>query len=438
MHAYPFVTLHQTAAIYGVNSRRLERTPGEYEHLSSKNEILAYYEAVLNDLLATGRVSFFPLTEANIAGPRPRQFKSLINGAISTVSDNAKIVDATYTRTQVPSTHGAHLRYAVEEGVDLVPINDLPSRAISANWECYCVIGAGKTGIDAVLWLLGNGVAPRRIKWITPNDSWLFVREAVTPPFFYMNHLSSQGLFALIDSTFPVIDDLTHKSLVASFEKAGLLARIDPNMAPTKFKGATASRSEIKQLRRVRDIGGIVRLGRVLKLAASGGSIQATLEQGKLELPKRTLFVDCSTDGTVATRAVPVFNASKITLQTIWSHIPLSAAAIARLEAQGGSDAEKNKLATVIPFATGGANARRDISRIAYQLEVAKETWKQDRKFWNWLTSSRLMAETHSTGLWISVWKSLKRPKTALRLVKMNQKLAPALRRVCIQEGGDC
>ena len=123
------MTLHQSASFYGVNSRPLERTPGEYKYLSSKNDILAYYEAVRDDLLATGRVRYFPLSEADIAGPRPRQFKSLVSGAISTVSDNAKIVDATYTRTQVPSTHGAHLRYAVEEGVDLVPINDLPSRA---------------------------------------------------------------------------------------------------------------------------------------------------------------------------------------------------------------------------------------------------------------------------------------------------------------------
>ena len=63
------MTLHQTASMYGVNSRRLERTPGEYEHLSSKTEILAYYEAVLDDLLATGRVRFFPLSNADIAGP---------------------------------------------------------------------------------------------------------------------------------------------------------------------------------------------------------------------------------------------------------------------------------------------------------------------------------------------------------------------------------
>ncbi len=432
------MTLHQSASYYGVNSRPLERMPGEYAHLSSKNEILAYYEAVLDELIATGRLRFFPLSDADVTGPHPRQFKSLVTGAISAVSDNAKIVDATYTRTQVPSTHGAHLRYAVEEGVDLVPINDLPSRAASADWECYCVVGAGKTGIDAVLWLLSNGVAPGRITWITPNDSWLLVREAMTPPYFYMSERSSQSLFDLVDSIFPVLDDLTHESLVASFETAGVLARIDPNMEPTKFKGATASRSEITQLRRIRDTGGIVRLGRVLKLAASGNSIQATLEKGKIELPKRTLFVDCSTDGTMATRAVPVFNASKITLQTLWWHVPLSTAAIAHLEAQGTSDAEKNKLATVIPFPAGGANARRYTARVIYQIEVTKETWKQDRKFWNWLASSRLMAETHSTGLWASVWELLKRPKTALRLIKIKDKLAPALRRVCIQEGGDC
>ena len=176
------MTLHQTAAVYGVNSRHLERTHGDYEHLSSKSEILAYYEAVLDDLLATGRVAYFPLSEADIGGPQPHLFKSLVTGAISAVFDKAKIVDATYTQGTIPSLHGAHLRYSVEEGIDLVPVNDLPRRAASADWAYYCIVGAGKTSMDAIIWLLENGVAPERITWITPNDSWSSC-EAATPRF---------------------------------------------------------------------------------------------------------------------------------------------------------------------------------------------------------------------------------------------------------------
>merc|ERR1712232_933197 len=57
--AYPYVRLHQPSAFYGVNSRKLERSE-DFNELASRNEVLAYYEAVLEGFLATGRVRFFP------------------------------------------------------------------------------------------------------------------------------------------------------------------------------------------------------------------------------------------------------------------------------------------------------------------------------------------------------------------------------------------
>ena len=94
MHAYPFVTLHQTAAFYGVNSQHLERTPGEYEHLSSKSEILAYYEAVLDELLATGRLRFFPLSDADITGPNLPTMLGIDEGLQSTGESGLRPVDS--------------------------------------------------------------------------------------------------------------------------------------------------------------------------------------------------------------------------------------------------------------------------------------------------------------------------------------------------------
>ena len=40
----------------------------------------------------------------------------------------------------------------------------------------YVVIGAGKTGIDALLHLLDIGVNPESIMWIISNDCWYFNR----------------------------------------------------------------------------------------------------------------------------------------------------------------------------------------------------------------------------------------------------------------------
>ena len=41
----------------------------------------------------------------------------------------------------------------------------------------YCIIGAGKTGMDSVCFLLRSGVHPDTITWIRPRDTWLFVRD---------------------------------------------------------------------------------------------------------------------------------------------------------------------------------------------------------------------------------------------------------------------
>ena len=45
----------------------------------------------------------------------------------------------------------------------------------------YVIIGAGKTAVDACLWLLEIGVSPDDIRWIKPRESW------------YLNRVFAQG-----------------------------------------------------------------------------------------------------------------------------------------------------------------------------------------------------------------------------------------------------
>ena len=70
--AYPFVRLHQPAEWYGVNSKALGRGGSD---LASKAQILAYYELVMEDLISTGRLSYFPQCEYLGEG----KFKSLLD-----------------------------------------------------------------------------------------------------------------------------------------------------------------------------------------------------------------------------------------------------------------------------------------------------------------------------------------------------------------------
>ena len=72
MDAYPFVRLHQPAAWYGVNSKPLGSGGAD---LSSKAQILAYYELVMEDLVTTGRLTYLPQCEPQGKG----QVKSLLD-----------------------------------------------------------------------------------------------------------------------------------------------------------------------------------------------------------------------------------------------------------------------------------------------------------------------------------------------------------------------
>ena len=69
--AYPFVRLHQPSAYYGVNSRPLGNdtidstglNKGFYE-LAAGADVCAYFDAVMQQqLLPTGRVTYFPMSE---------------------------------------------------------------------------------------------------------------------------------------------------------------------------------------------------------------------------------------------------------------------------------------------------------------------------------------------------------------------------------------
>ena len=61
--------------------------------------------------------------------------------------------------TQVPATTPP--QYSVSDGVHLVPINKLAE--IQAPWKRYVVIGAGKTGLDALLYLMDTKLIRKRL-----------------------------------------------------------------------------------------------------------------------------------------------------------------------------------------------------------------------------------------------------------------------------------
>ena len=168
--AYSFVRLHAPSAYYGVNSKPLGRgrkdevgpNAGLYE-LASGDEVCTYFDQVMRDhFLPSGRVRYFPMSEY-----RNDRITSLLTAEHLAVRARKKIVDAGYLGSKVPST--CPPSYTAAPGTALIPVNDLTK--ISHPYGGYVIIGAGKTGVDACLWLLEHDVDPSAIFWVRPRDA---------------------------------------------------------------------------------------------------------------------------------------------------------------------------------------------------------------------------------------------------------------------------
>jgi hypothetical protein len=376
--AYPFVRLHQPAAYYGVNSRELGQgtkdtvglNAGMYG-LSSGAELLAYFDQVMQQrFLPSGRVRFMPMSR--VVGAC--DVESLVTGARQPVKVRRKIVDCTHSRMQVPST--AAPRYAVAPDVRCVPVNEL-ARIVRPQ-AAHVVVGAGKTGMDACIWLLEQGVDPDSIRWIMPRDSWVMDRANVqSGDDFFMSTWGSQTrqLEAVIAAE-------NVQDLMLRLEATGELMRIDPGVMPAVYHGAILSKAELAQLRRIR---GIVRLGHVKAIEA--GLIH--LEQGSIPLVPGTLVVDCSAVGIPSVEAVPVWSGDRITPQWLRSFgTVFSAAFIAHVEATVDDDAEKNALCTPVVPPTLSTDWLR-------MLDVSmknQQRWSRHPGLLQWLAESRLNA----------------------------------------------
>lgn len=373
--AYPFVRLHQPSAYYGAGSRpiginRLDESglnKGYYEQASGP-EVTHYFDALMRErFLPSGRVQYFPMSEHMGGG----QFESRLSGDVTNVRYR-KLVDTTFFGTEVPATHTP--AYEVGEDVTLIPPSLLPRFA--SNQKRYCIVGAGKTAMDVGVWLLQMGVAPTAIRWIAPRDSWLINRQVTQPgDDFFADNVGglAHQLEAAADAD--SIDDL-----FARLERTGQLLRIDPSMTPTMYRGATMSEAEIATLRTIKDV---VRKGHVRAIARD----HVELDHGTIEVMPDTLYIDCTARALQERLPQPIFAGDAITIQLVRAQlVSISAATIAHVEANYGSDEEKNDLCRPIPPAFSDIDWLR--TTLA-DLHTAKR-WSADKALRKWIASHRL------------------------------------------------
>lgn len=378
--AYSFVALHQPSAFYGVNSLPLGSglkdtygmNAGLYE-LASGPEVCGYFSAVMRrKLLASGRVDYFPMTDYRGDG----QLVSLLTGDEIRVTVRRKTVDATYSASSVPSTHTP--AYAVADGVRLVAPNALPHLARSDGPvpTAYVIIGAGKTAMDAALWLAGAGVPADRIRWVMPRDSWLINRQTTQPgsEFFH----DSIGAYARGLEAFATAPDA--EALFDRLEAAGNMLRIDRSVRPRMFHYATISTGEIETLRTLTDL---IRHGR-LRAIETGG---LRFDDAFVPVEPGSLFIDCTASGITRRPPVPVFRPDRITLQTVRGPAPtFSAALTAWVEAHIEDESRKNALCPPLTF----PDQPRDYPQAELANLRIQAVWATEPDLRRWIRDSRL------------------------------------------------
>ena len=376
LDAYPFVRLHQPSAYYGVESQPLGddridthgRNAGFYERASAA-EICDYYDRVLDEtLLPTGRVRFFGMHDYR--GGDGHAIVSALDGSETVVKVRRKLVDATHVASEVPSRHTPG--FAVEPGVTLIPPNDLVD--LGAAPDRFTVIGAGKTAIDTCVWLLDAGVDADRIRWLRGRDPWQFDRALTQPLELVGSYMRLQSLWVEAAAAASDGHDFARR-----LEDAGVFVRIDPSTEPLVFRGATISRQEIDALRTLEHV---VRARRVHHIGS-----RVVTDAGDLPGGPNEIYVDCTAVGVPASRARPVFEPERITIQYIAvGLLPWCAATIAFLESTGLDDEEKNRLCPPVVFSGDAA----DLMRLAYTAMRGQVARARHEEVGPWTLASRL------------------------------------------------
>lgn len=379
--AYPFVTLHQPSRFYGVSSEEL--SSGQRDEvglnkglwdLASGAEVSAYFDRVMRHrFLPSGRVQYFPLCEYLGESDGLDRFRSVLTGEETTVSAE-RFVDATYLKTTVPSTHTPS--FSIDAQARFIPINGLVD--VDTPPDDFVVIGGGKTGIDACLWLLEQGVDADKIRWIVSRDAWLLDRENTQPSMDFFD--SMVGTVARQFEAAAAAESVT--DLFDRLEDAGVLLRLDPQVRPQMFHGATISRAELEALRQIKNV---IRLGHVTAIESD----RIVLQQGEIPCTRNTLHVDCSASAITNLDIKTVFEGRRITPQTVRPYQPVfSAAFIAHIEAVCDDEATKNELCAVVPL----PNHDTDWIRMLAAQMMNQYRWSQDKSIGEWLLNNRLDA----------------------------------------------
>jgi hypothetical protein len=271
--------------------------------------------------------------------------------------------------SRVPATDPAP--FEVADGARCVPVGELARLTEPA--AGYVIIGGGKTGSDAVCWLLDRGTDPDDITWVRSRDNWILNRAYFQPG----QPRTFEGVVLQLEA---MVASDTVEAVFERLEEAGPMLRTDRAVVPTMMKGATSSLGEVEQLRRIENV---VRLGFVERIEPD----RIVLENGSIPTTRGHLHVHCASAGLSDNPPRTIFTDDTITLQLVTRvGLTLSGGLQGYLEATGRSTAEKNALCppTAMP------NTPFDYLRAIMAGISTEMGWQEAPDLQAWVDHSRL------------------------------------------------
>jgi hypothetical protein len=313
-------------------------------------------------------VRFLPMSE-HLGNGEVRQ---LLSNKMTQIDVRHRFVDARLLENGIPLTH--QRKFHVAAGVACIPPNFLTQQAHLH--DHFTILGAGKTAMDSVLWLLESGADPNQIRWVVPRDPWM-INRAFTQPSGAFYHESFGGTMRQMEA---VKDATSINDLADRMEAANLWMRLDSSVRPAIMHGPTVSMPELERLREVKDI---VRLGHVETVEPD----TLRLVDGVCSSKPGSLYIDCTARALGHTNTWPIFDGDKIVLQMIRLYQPtFSTALIAKIETS--FDSEKAKNAHAIPVPMTDTVQTWLVSQIANTTNQV--VWSQHPEIKAWIASCRL------------------------------------------------
>jgi hypothetical protein len=307
-------------------------TNAGYYETAGADEIRAYYANVmLRRFLPTGRVRYFPSSDYLEDG----RVVSRLSGQAFKPRVRRKVVDTRYLEGTVPATSAPPFHVAA--GVRCVPAGQIAR--IGERPEGFVVIGAGKTALDACVWLLEQGVPASAIRWIKPREAWWLNRRFQQP-----HSLLPQTFNGLAIELEAMAQATSIGDLFERLEHEEFFLRVDLAVPATMFRGAVISQAELQLLRQITDV---VRLGHVRRIERD----KIVLDEGTVPTSEGTVHIHCAARALPRRPLRPIYEPERVTIQPIeWGFACYQFAILGVIEATVESDEEKNRLCRPIAY----------------------------------------------------------------------------------------